>query len=232
MGKIEIVVSSVVPADPIAVFDAFLQFMRAAGVRGGVKPEKIVTVERPAERPPEERTGRGPAVQSVQVGSAVDDLSLWDEPTKSRPDVVREYQQKTARKVEHVESIIVEDDLSMTQPMVTAAPEMAPRGESRVERFSDEMLVLIKYGHTQQVPREIERWVKTYPDDLDGALRLAEFEMLRVDASTGLDRLFTVAHRSAERGAVEHLRRAMDRLQVVAPNDLRFTALRSRLGLR
>jgi hypothetical protein len=207
------------------VFDAFLEFMRAAGVRTNAKPEKIVTVERSHE----ERTGRGPAVQSA---AAQDDLSVWDEPTKSRPDVVREYQQKTSRKPEHMESIIVEDDLSMTQPMVTGGPDVAPRGESRVERFCEEMVVLMKYGHTQQVPREIERWLKTYPDDLDAGLRVAEFEMLRVDASSGLDRLFAIAHRSAERGAIEFLRRAMDRLQIVAPNDLRFTALRSRLGLR
>ncbi len=212
--------------DPNEVFDAFLVFMRAAGVKGGPRPEKLVSVD----RVPEERTGRGPAVGNSAAAS--DDLSVWDEPTKSRPDVVREYQQKTSRKVEHVESIIVEDEMSMTQPMVSAAPEVTSRGESRVDRFSDEMVVLMKYGHTQQVPREIERWLKTYPDDLDSGLRIAEFEMIRVDAASGLDRLFTIAHRSAERGAVEILRRAMDRLQVVAPNDLRFTALRSRLGLR
>ena len=101
--------------DPNEVFDAFLVFMRAAGVKGGPRPEKLVSVD----RVPEERTGRGPAVGNSAAAS--DDLSVWDEPTKSRPDVVREYQQKTSRKVEHVESIIVEDEMSMTQPMVSAA---------------------------------------------------------------------------------------------------------------
>ena len=67
------------PLDPIEVFEAYLIFMRAAGVKGGPRPEKLVSVD----RVPEERTGRGPAVGSA---APVDDLSMWDEPTKSRPD--------------------------------------------------------------------------------------------------------------------------------------------------
>jgi hypothetical protein len=223
-------VTTVLPNDPLEVFEAFLQYMRnppARNAPGRAQPATETS----------EPTGRQSAVAPpppVQPTSSivVEDPSVWDEPTKSRPDVTRQFIQQSARK-EPEQSIIVDDDLSMTKPMQSAAPEVAPRAaETRGERFCDEMMVLIKYGHAQQVPREIERWVRTYPDDLDGAIRIAEFEMQRVDASQGLDRLFYVANRALERGAVEYLRRSLDRLQVLAAHDMRLTALRSRLGLR
>ena len=220
--------------DPLEVFEAFLHYMRNPPARNA-QPRTSA----PTPSPNDENTGRSAAVAApapppVQAASSivVEDPSVWDEPTKSRPDVTRDFLRQAGRK-EPEQSIIVDDDLSMTQPMQSQAPELPARtAESRGERFCDEMMVLIKYGHAQQVPREIERWVRTYPDDLDGATRIAEFEMQRVDAAQGLDRLFAVANRALERGAVEHLRRAMDRLQVIAVGDMRLTALRGRLGLR
>lgn len=215
--------SVAIPSDPLEVFEAFLTYMRSAPSR----PSPARPAPTPASETPEP-SGR---ISAVAPASAQEDQSVWDEPTKSRPDVTREFVQRTARK-EPEQSIIVDDELSMTQPIQSAAPEVQRTGETRGERFCDEMMVLIKYGHAQQVPREIERWVRTYPDDLDGALRIAEFEMLRIDASAGLDRLFFAANRALERGAVEHLRRALDRLQLLAPGDMRLAALRARLGLR
>ncbi len=223
--------TTVLPNDPLEVFDAFLQYMRNPPARNATARGNAT----PATETPEP-TGRSSAIAPppAQPTSSilVQDPSVWDEPTKSRPDVTRQFVQQTARK-EPEQSIIVDDDLSMTQPMQSAAPELSPRAaESRGERFCDEMMVLIKYGHAQQVPREIERWVRTYPDDLEGAIRIAEFEMQRVDAAQGLDRLFAVANRAIERGAVEYLRRSLDRLQVIAAQDMRLAALRARLGLR
>ncbi len=221
--------TTVVPTEPLEVFEAFLRFMRTAPVSraAAAAPARAPSTAQP--EPPEERTTRAPQASSSVV---LDDPSAWDEPTKSRPDVARELARQTARKPEPEQSIIVDDDLSMTQPIQSAAPEVVRAGESRGERFCDEMLVLIKYGHAQQVPREIERWVRAYPDDFDAAMRIAELEMQRVDASVGLDRLFAVANRAVERGAVEYLRRSLDRLQTIAPQDMRLSALRARLGLR
>ncbi|MBL8681457.1 MAG: hypothetical protein JNK05_19985 [Myxococcales bacterium] len=222
------IVTSPYPNDPLEVFEAFLHYMRNPPARpGAARPTGSATAS-PAPADVPEPTRSGPVIIPASVA---DDQSVWDEPTKSRPDVTREFIQKSARK-EPEQSIIVDDDLSMTQPIQSTAPEVARGPDTRGERFCDEMMVLIKYGHAQQVPREIERWVRTYPDDLDGAIRIAEFEMARVDASTGLDRLFATANRAVERGAVEYLRRSIDRLQLLAPQDMRLTALRSRLGLR
>lgn len=219
------------PTDPLEVFDAFLHYMRNPPARPGAQRPTSAGAGASGAAPPAEvpePTRSGPVIIPA---AAVDDSSVWDEPTKSRPDVTREFLQKSSRK-EPEQSIIVDDDLSMTQPIQSAAPEVPRTPDSRGERFCDEMLVLIKYGHSQQVPREIERWTRTYPDDLDGTIRIAEFELARVDAATGLDRMFFVANRALERGAVEHLRRAMDRLQILAQHDMRLTALRGRLGLR
>ncbi|MDP3279333.1 MAG: hypothetical protein Q8Q09_29345 [Deltaproteobacteria bacterium] len=209
--------AQVIALDPLAVFEQFLQHMRVAGAQR-TQP-------------------RAPARESAPEGTprampAISEDSGWDDKTKSRPDVAREYAQRSAQRVHHDQSIIVEDDLAMTQPMQSQAPELPARGELRGDRFCDEMLVLIKYGHSQQVPREIDRWVRAYPDDLEGQLRIAEFELQRVDANIGVERLFYVAQRSMERGAVDLLRRAMDRLAVCAAQDTRYVVLRQRLGLR
>jgi hypothetical protein len=221
-------VTTVLPNDPLEVFEAFLQYMRNPPARSAsARAQPATETSEPTGR----RTAVAPPQAQPTASILVDSQSVWDEPTKSRPDVTRPFGQQTARK-EPEQSIIVEDP-AMTEPTRSAAPEVASRvGESPSERFCDEMMVLIKYGHAKQVPQEIERWIRTYPDDLEGAMRIAEFEMQRIDATQGLDRLFQVAHRALAKGAVECLRRALDRLQVLAPNDMRLAALHSRLGLR
>ncbi len=220
-------VLSASPNDPLEMFEAFLQYMRSGSAPRPSAPRAPTTAP---EEPPEERTTK--ITQAVPGYVGPDDPSAWDEPTRSRPDVARELARQTARKVEPEQSIIVDDDLSMTQPVQPSGPDLSRVVESRSERFCEEMLVLIKYGHAGQVPREIERWVKAFPDEIEGLMRISEFEMQRVDGSVGLDRLFAVANRALERGAVEHLRRALERLQAIAAGDMRLAALRARLGLR
>lgn len=167
----------------------------------------------------------------------------WDEPTRERLDVVREFLSappppepasytRIPSPVQHENSIIVDDDIALTEPV--AGDELrALRSEAnRIETFLSEMTVLIKYGHASQVPREIERWVRANPEDLSSQLRLAEFERSRIDATQGLDRLFWLASRALDRGDRGIALRILEVVQREAPNDLRRAALQDRVGVR
>lgn len=175
-----------------------------------------------------------------------DDMNVWDEPTRERPDVVRELRERLpeepapARRRDPLRdgfpqaTIIVDEDAMMTVPDLgqAAAPAMRVGGESRAEQFVGEMTVLIKYGHAEQVPRELDRWMRTYPDDLAAHVKLAEFWATRVDGSTGLDRLFNIASRALDRGELSVARRVLDHVRREAANDLRVVALQDRVGRR
>jgi hypothetical protein len=102
--------------------------------------------------------------------------------------------------------------------------------EARIETFATELVVLIKYGHAEQVPHEIERWIRTFPDALATHLRLAEFECERVDATSGVDRVFAIASRALDVGDRALAQRGLEIVDREAPEDARRAALKGRIG--
>jgi hypothetical protein len=184
------------------------------------------------------RETRIPSALAASLRPLPDD-GIWNEPTRERPDVVEEMRARMpssghtsarppAPPVVAERSIIVDEDIALTEPRSgTGEPRVA--GESRADHFVSEMLVLIKYGHAEQVPREIDLWLKAYPDDLAGQLRVVEFLASRVDASEGLERLFTLAARALERREGQLARQVLEYVSREAPGDLRVRALRERV---
>ncbi|MEI8259058.1 MAG: hypothetical protein WCJ30_25600, partial [Deltaproteobacteria bacterium] len=180
---------------------------------------------------------------ALAANTARDGDAMWNEPTRERPDVVRELraQPPPAEPVAYhrlpppssvVEHSIIVDDVALTEPL-HADDLRTVRGENaRVDGFLSEMTVLIKYGHAAQVPREIERWMRSNGDDLAAHLRVAEFERTRVDAAGGLDRLFWIASRALDRGDRAVASRVLAIVMRDAPGDMRRAALEDRVGGR
>src|SRR5687767_4112510 len=75
-------------------------------------------------------------------------------------------------------SIIVDASMLAPQapppPPAAAEPAESADGVQAVGAFIREMVVLIKYGHRDQVPGEIDRWAQQHPSDLVAHFRLAE----------------------------------------------------------
>jgi len=143
------------------------------------------------------------------------------------------------RRVEE-RSIIVDDD-TLTDPEfgpdpaqrvaqflrepVALAPPMS------VDQFVLEMAILIKYGHTEQAAAEAERWIAAHPDDLSAHLKIAEFELQRLDRDMAISRFIGLVSRLVERGDQHEALDVVRRLRSRHPDDRRVGALASRVGV-
>ncbi len=186
--------------------------------------------------------------------------SLWDEPTAERPDVslelaaspeaqpdtdvaltLPESPPKPPARLRRVEerSIIVDDD-TLTDPefgqeavqrvaqfLREPAALSAPMS---VDQFVLEMAILIKYGHTEQAAAEAERWIAAHPDDLSAHLKIAEFELQRLDRDLAINRFIGLVSRLVERGDQHEALDVVRRLRSRHPDDRRVGALASRVG--
>jgi hypothetical protein len=169
--------------------------------------------------------------------------SPWEETTRERPDVVREMVAMAfpeAPAPHEEQSIIVEDD-TLTQPefgndfvVAPTEPGRSPvtghPGPMPVEQFVQEMSVLIKYGHAGQAAAETDRWIAAHPDDLSAHLKIADFELARLDREGAINRFIFLATRLLERGDATQARDVVRKLRQSAPEDLRVGALANRLG--
>jgi hypothetical protein len=122
------------------------------------------------------------------------------------------------------QSIIVDASL-VDQPDAAGAD-----GVLAVGQFIREMQVLIKYGHAQQVPSEIERWIRTFPRDLVAHYRLAEFELQEIGRNAGVDRLCDLVQRALSLSDLDVARSALSRALRESPHDSRLAELRRRVG--
>ena len=181
--------------------------------------------------------------EAMAASTAPNSDAMWDEPTRERPDVVREMRSQPPPPdpvsfhripvaVAPENSIIIDDDMSTTEPVASDDLRAVRTDATRIDTFVTEMTVLIKYGHAGDVPREIERWLRGNPDDLNSQVRIAEFERTRIDASVGLDRLFWIASRALDRGDREVAARVLEIVTREAYGDLRRSALQDRVGAR
>jgi hypothetical protein len=239
-----------------SVLNAFLQYMRdavappgaAKTVRRDAVPSVVPQLAVPASEPDEntspslaipstnssalvfEDTTREttlPRVRAVAERASAPEPVAWEEKTQERPGSFRMPRSEPPRVVAE-NSIIVDADLALTEPL-PGAVALPMGGESRAEHFLGEMQVLIKYGHLEQVPREIDLWLKAYAEDLTGQLKVIEFEIRRVDMVAGLERLFSLAARAIDRRARGVAREVLACAEREAPHDLRVHALRDRL---
>lgn len=102
--------------------------------------------------------------------------------------------------------------------------------DKRAEIFMREMLVLDKYGHRAQVPKEIDTFLRQSPEDLILRFRLADFAAARVNLQLALELFYTLASRAIEQGDIPLAREVLDRVELLSPRDLGVMALRDRLA--
>jgi hypothetical protein len=135
------------------------------------------------------------------------------------------------------QSVIIDDD-SLTQPQMDRD---APAGDplpaagypaaSELDALLVEMAVLVKYGHAPTAAQALDRWALTWPDDLHGQLRVAEFEMARVDREVALRRYGTLVSLFLDRGDLRSAGDVMRRLRRDMPGDPRVAAIAQWNGL-
>ncbi len=240
----------------LTMFEAFLRHARS--VDGPPSPAPPGPPPR-ADRAPvsdDDATLDSEVTRVVQTPSrppAPAELPSWDDRTEESagPSTQATVDERTDLAVKlplapvqvhasHVEerSIIIDDD-SLTSPEMSrddalaAAPSAlaAPIVADPLGALLQEMAVLVKYGHAAQVAQELDLWSQSHPDDLAGHMRVAEFEMARVDRERALQRYGTLVSMFLDRGDTRSADDVLRRLRRDMPGDPRVTAIAQWNGL-
>lgn len=142
--------------------------MRALAKSDAAQPDTDVSIALP--KPP----AADPRVEQASI--IIEDDSLT-EPEFRREDVLRAMAEHARPRVEEVPAPVVAPPPVVrvapppTQP--SPPPPPPPTPSVSVEEFSGEMLVLVKYGHAAQAVAEIDRWVRTRPEDTNALAPVA-----------------------------------------------------------
>ncbi len=176
------------------------------------------------------------------------DLPTWDDqteesagpsktaPPEERTDLTVNLPRAPQQSSQEERSIIIDDD-SLTSPEMSraealgVAPSIAAHAQNALDTLLQEMAVLVKYGHSSQAAQELELWATSHPDDLTGHLRVAEFEMARVDRELALQRYGTLVSLFLDRGDTRSADDVLRRLRRDMPGDPRVTAIAQWNGL-
>ena len=233
------------------MFDAFLRHARGGDVPTPASPRVALTpVVRPTQPPdePDETTKvlRAPERPRTSLPAAE---PSWDDRTEEngRPSAAESEEGPTDVAVSlppggrhaHAmeESIIIEDD-SLTQPEMGRDPVVAASSlaayvatAGELDLLLSEMAVLVKYGHGPQAGETLNAWAHAHGDDLQAQLRVAEFEMARVDREMALRRYGTLVSLFLDRGDLRSAGDVMRRLRRDMPDDPRVAAIAQWNGL-
>jgi hypothetical protein len=233
-------------ARALAIFEAFLQHARAGA------PSAAPDAPRPRVLP------RGEPDEATRVVSMPSRTleSTWDDPTEEKPptaslpassvepatDVSVRLPEVPAHAHAMEQSVIIDDD-SLTQPemgrdlvQVGVRPEadhaaLGGPPTSDLDGLLVEMAVLVKYGHAPTAALVLDRWALAHPDDLHGQMRVAEFEMARIDREVALRRYGTLVSLFLDRGDLRAAGDVMRRLRRDLPGDPRVAAIAQWNGL-
>ncbi len=235
-------VSAITPDRALTIFEAFLRHAR--GLEEPDAPpspaelDNEVTHVAPAPTRPAK-----PVAQAAPTPAP----PAWDDHTEEshRPSPAAVPEERTDLSVKlppapaHLvveQSIIIDDD-SLTSPEMSraealgVAPSIAAHAQNALDTLLQEMAVLVKYGHSSQAAQELELWATSHPDDLTGHLRVAEFEMARVDRELALQRYGTLVSLFLDRGDTRSADDVLRRLRRDMPGDPRVTAIAQWNGL-
>lgn len=101
----------------------------------------------------------------------------------------------------------------------TITVDDAPRGTL------DEMDVLWRYGHRQQVRQEIERWLRDQPEALSLRRDVVEFFLARKDIKMTIESLLQLAALLFENGNIHGVRKAIAQVLSLQPDHPRALRL-------
>ncbi|MFO0681485.1 MAG: hypothetical protein U0234_05525 [Sandaracinus sp.] len=107
---------------------------------------------------------------------------------------------------------------------------LIPSGE--LDRKLSDMAVLLRYGHEEQVARELEGLRRTYPQDLLLLRSIGEFWADNGRKERALETLFALASGLFERRNVEGMRQALEQAKRLDPESERAHRLLSLLDAR
>lgn len=223
------------PAEPLRRPEVLDALQRNAGkpapVEEGTVRVVLLTKKKPStERPPStldwDAIDRGAIRVPPDAGSLTGQVEQpeWQ-------SVVRSPSTTTQRR----EALKLVPDVAAVEAPVVPLTEgsedgMMPGGE--LDRKLGDMSVLLRYGHQEQVRRELDHLVAEFPRDLLLLRRISEFWVGNQRVQPACDVLFTLASGLFERRNVEGMRQALEQVLVLSPGNERATRLLTLLAER
>lgn len=126
-------------------------------------------------------------------------------------------------------------DFGAQKPKPKPAREMSEDGlipSGELDRTLNDMSVLLRYGHEDQVARELDGLRRKYPQDLLLLRRIGEFWSESRRTERALETLFALASGLFERRNVEGMRQALEQAKQLDPTSERASRLLALLDAR
>lgn len=194
--------------DPEAVFEAFVRNANQAGAM-------TRTVRTPSvPPPPERRVSVPPPVTDRERAKRVSSMP----PGPGEATQIRQADQIVPR--------VAAISIPPPAPREGSEGGQMPAGE--LERAVVDMVVLLRYGHIDDVRARFDALLGEYPHDLLLARRIAEFWVEQQQADDAREALFRLAAGLFQRGNAVGMRRALEEVLVLEPGNARAMKL---LGL-
>jgi len=133
------------------------------------------------------------------------------------------------------EAVKVVPDVSSVRPPEPSPKEASEDGEippRELERLMDDMAVLLRYGHSDEVVGRFEQLQREYPSDLLLLRRIAEFYLEQGQEDPAVECLFRLARQLFERRNVVGMRAALEQIKVLRPDEPRAHKLLALLERR
>ena len=133
------------------------------------------------------------------------------------------------------EAVKVVPNVSNVRPPKPGPKEASEDGEMpprELERLMDDMAVLIRYGHGDEVIARFEQLQREYPRDLLLLRRIAEFHLEQGQEEPAVECLFRLARQLFERRNVVGMRAALEQVLVLRPDEPRAHKLLALLERR
>jgi len=222
------------PVEPLRrpeVLEALQRAAKPAPPEEGTVRVVLLTKKKPGvERPPStldwDAIDRGAVRVPPDAGSLT---GAFEQPEWQ--SVVRAPSTTTQRR----EALKLVPDVATVEAPATPLTEgsedgMMPGGE--LDRKLGDMSVLLRYGHQEQVRRELDHLIAEFPRDLLLLRRISEFWVGNQRVQPACDVLFTLASGLFERRNVEGMRQALEQVLVLSPGNERATRLLTLLAER
>ena len=178
-----------------------------------------------------------PATASFVTGAAADPLldGVLDKGAPSVPAGTESPAAVPSASPPPLPSRLWVPDVAAVRPPPSPVPERSEGGHipaGHLDRMISDMMVLVRYGHTGEVRRRLDDLCQRYPEDLLLLRRIAEFHLELGDQQAAIDTLFQLATRLFERRNVRDMRKAIEQVLVLEPNNQRAYKLLGLLSAR
>ncbi len=204
----------------------FAEFVRNANAVASLEK----TTRTPADKTDDEDEGPGESTGRVLL------LTARKTPTPAprspaKPEAVATVVRLPSPDTQRREAALVVPEvarISSPPPPVREKSEDGQMPAGELDRILRDMQVLLRYGQEHQVRGRLDSLCKDYPNDLLLLRRIAEFHLENKQREAAMETLFTLAARLFERRNVEGMRKALEQVLVLDPDNRRAFKL---LGL-